>query len=161
MSSSVAISLPSCTELDRFCSTNNVSEAAIIKLAFAVVLHQYFDLADFTYSEAAPQSNDDLTPISIAGTRQVQYISELASTTSLRGALGLSDADSPTSDSLALLLIEHQAAAVTNGAQSASRPTARLVSAQTADIPVDSLFSSLVAHQVNTFEISSSSNMCF
>jgi hypothetical protein len=160
MSSSIAISLPSYPALDRFCSTNKVSRVAIIKLAFAVVLHQYFDLPDFTCSETLPQSHDNPTRFSITRTRHVQYIPELASTISLRAVLGLEDTDSSAGDDLAPLLVEHQTTTVLNGRQSASGPAASLIFAQTVAIPTESLLSSPIAHQVSGPGISSYSHIC-
>jgi hypothetical protein len=160
MSSSITISLPSYNALDRFCSTNKVSRVAIIKLAFAVVLHQYFDLPDFTCSEALPQNHDDPTRFSINRTRQVQYTPELASTISLQAVLGLKDTDSSAGDDLAPLLVEHQTTTVLNGKQFASsRPAASLLFARTVAVPTEPSLSSLVAHQVSGLGMSSCSHV--
>lgn len=149
MSSSIAIPLPSYTELDRFCSANKVSRVAVIKLAFAVVLHQYFDLPDFACSKALPQNHDDPTHFSITRTRHVQYIPELASIISLREGLGLRDSDLPAGDDLAPLFAEQQSIAVLNGKQFASGPAASLIFAQTVLVPTEPLLSSLAANQVS------------
>jgi hypothetical protein len=143
MSSSIAFSVPSQDTLNGFCSTNKVSPISVVKLAFATVLHQYFDLPEFTCAEALPKDNDNHTHYPIAGSRQVQYSPELASTISIRAAFGRRETDKSTEDDLAPLLVNHTTTATLNGGQSASRLTASLLFAKEAS------FSSLSAQHVS------------
>lgn len=148
MSSSIAIPFPSYTALERFCSTNKVSRVAIVKLAFAVVLHRYFDLPNFTSSESLPQNHVEPKSFSTTKTRQVHYITELASTVYLRALLDVKDTDSSAGDDLAPLLVEHQATTVLNSTHFASGPAASLIFTQKVAAPTESLLISLVEHQV-------------
>lgn len=152
MSSSIAISVPSQSTLDGFCSTNSVSPISVVKLAFATVLHQYFDLPEFTCAEASPKDHDDHTRYPITRSRQVQYIPELASTISIRAAFGLRETDLSSDDDLAPLLVNHTTTATLNGGLFANRPTASLLFAKEAS------FSSLAAQHVSGLGMSSYSH---
>ena len=158
MSSSIAISVPSQSTLDDFCSANNVSPISVVKLAFATVLHQYFDLPEFTCAEASPKDHDDPTDhddhtrYPITRRRQVQYIPKLASTISIRAAFGLRETDLSSDDDLAPLLVNHTTTATLNGGLFANRPTASLLFAKEAS------FSSLAAQHVSGLGMSSYSH---
>ena len=152
MSSSIAISVPSQSTLDGFCSTNKVSPISVVKFAFATVLHQYFDLPEFTCAEASPKDHDDHTRYPITRRRQVQYIPKLASTISIRAAFGLRETDLSSDDDLAPLLVNHTTTATLNGGLFANRPTAILLFAKEAS------FSSLAAQHVSGLGMSSYSH---
>jgi hypothetical protein len=152
MSSSIAISVPSQNTLNGFCSTNKVSPILVVKLAFATVLHQYFDLPEFTCAEAFPKDHDDHTRYPITRSRQVQYIPELASTISIRAAFDLRETDLSSDDDLAPLLVNHTTTATLNGGLFANRPTASLLFAKEAS------FSSLAAQHVSGLGMSSCSH---
>lgn len=159
MSSSIAISVLSQSTLDIFCSINKVSPVSMVKLAFATVLHQYFDLAEFTCAEALPEDHDDHTRYPITRSRQVQFVPELASTITIRAAFGLKETDLSSDDDLAPLLINHTITATLNGGLFANRPTASLVFAKTVPTPIETLFSSLAAQRVSFLGMSSYSHM--
>lgn len=154
MSSSTAIPVPlDKTALEAFCSTNdNVSPTSLVKLAFATVLHHYFDLAEFTCIEATAKDHDGRdqghTGYLITGSRQVRYVPELASTVSIREALRNS----------APVLVDGAAtqagtATVNGGQVKNKRPTASLVLIKTIRTPAEALFSSLSAQLVSDLEI--------
>ncbi|KAK0729895.1 hypothetical protein B0H67DRAFT_651460 [Lasiosphaeris hirsuta] len=148
MSSSIAISVPLQSTLDVFCSTNKVSPVSMVKLAFATVLHQYLDLAEFTYAEVLPKDHHDHTRgYLITRSRQVQYVPELASSISIRAAFRLGEGDRGLSsdDDLAPLLVDHTITATLNGGRFANRPTASLVFVKTVSTPIEALFPSLAA----------------
>ena len=164
MSSSITISVPSQSTLDVFCSTNKVSPVSMVKLAFATVLHQYFDLAEFTCAEALPEDHDDRTRYPTTRSRQVQYVPELASTITIRAAFGLKETDLSSDDDLAPLLINHTITATLNGGLFANRlfanrPTASLVFAKIVPTPIEALFSSLAAQRVSFLGMSSYSHI--
>ncbi|KAI9037666.1 uncharacterized protein KD926_000082 [Aspergillus affinis] len=145
MSSSIAISVPLQNTLGVFCSTNKDSPVSMVKLAFAIVLDQYFDLPEFTCAEALPKDHDDQTHYLITRSWQVQYAPELASTISIRAAFGLRGPDLSSDDSLAPLLVNHTVTATLNGGRIANRPTVSLVFVETVPTLTEALFSSLAA----------------
>ena len=152
MSSSTAIRVPSQSTLDGFCSTNKVSPISVVKLAFATVLQQYFDLPEFTCAEASPKDHDDRTRYPIIRRRQVQYNPKLASTISIRAVLGLRETDQSSDDDMAPLLVNHTTTATLNGGLFANRPTASLLFAKEAS------FASLAAQHVSGLGMSSYSH---
>ena len=158
MSSSIAITVLSQSTLDGFCSTNKVSPISVVKLAFATVLHQYFDLPEFTCAEASPKDQDDPldhdghTRYPITRSQQVQYVPELASTVSIRAAFRLRETDRSSDDDLAPLLVNHTTTATPNGGLVVNRPTASLLFAKEAS------FSSLAARHVSGLGMSSYSH---
>jgi hypothetical protein len=158
MSSSIAISVPSQSTLDVFCSTNKVSPVSMVKLAFATVLHQYFDLPEFTCTEALPKDHDDHKRDPITRSRQVQYVPEIASTISIRAAFGLRETDLSSDDDLAPLLINHTITATLNGGLFANRLTASLVFAKAVLTPIEAFFSSLATQHVSGLGMSSYSH---
>jgi hypothetical protein len=109
MSSSIVISIPSQSGLHAFCSTNNVSPVSIAKLAFATVLHQYFDVSKFTCVEGRSNDCDDHTLYPITRRQQIKYDSGLASTATIRAALHVRETDLPSDDNVTPLLIEDAA----------------------------------------------------
>ena len=131
----------------------------MVKLAFATVLHQYFDLAEFTCAEALPEDHDDHTRYPITKSRQVQYVPELASTITIRAAFGLKETDLSSDDELAPLLINHTITATLNGGLLANGPTASLVFAKIVPTPIEALFSSLAAQRVSFLGMSSYSHI--
>ncbi|KAH7115261.1 hypothetical protein B0J11DRAFT_618836 [Dendryphion nanum] len=145
MSSLIAISMPSQSTLDAFCSTNKVPPGSMVKLAFATVLHQYFDLPEFTCAEALLKDHDDHTHYLITKSQQMQYVPELASTTSIRTALSLGGTDPSSDKDLAPLLVNNTTTTTLNGRLFANRPTASLVFVKTFPTPIETLFSSLSA----------------
>lgn len=149
MLSSIAISVPLQRTLDDFCSTNKVSPVAVVKLAFATVLYQYFDLPQFTCAEALLKDHDDDTRYLITRSRQVQYVPELASTISLRTAFGLRETDLSSDGDFASLLVDHAITATLNGGLFTNKPTASLVFVRTVPTPIEELFSSLAAQLVS------------
>lgn len=149
MSSSIAISVPLQSTLDVFCSTNKVPPVSMVKLAFAIVLDQYFDLPEFTCAEALPKDHDGHTRYLITRSWQLQYVPELASTISIRAAFGLTGTELSSDDDLAPLLVNHTITPTLNGGRIANRPTASLIFVKTVPTPVEALFSSLAAQHVS------------
>ncbi|KAI1866903.1 hypothetical protein JX265_007479 [Neoarthrinium moseri] len=147
MPSSIAITVPSKSTLDVFCSTNKVSPASIVKLAFATVVHRYFDLPEFTCAEVLSKDHDDHTRDTIIRSRQVHYVPELASTTSIRAAFSLRETDLPSDNDLAPLLVNLALAATPNGGLLANKPTASLVLTKIVFTPMEALCSSLAAQK--------------
>lgn len=139
MSSSISISVLSQNTLNDFCSTNKVSSKSVVKLAIAIVLHQYFDLPEFTCAEALSEDDNDHTRYPPTRSSQMQYAPELASTISIRGAFGLKETEPPSDNDLAPLLVNH-----TTTAPLISGLTASLLFARKAS------FSSLAAQQVSS-----------
>ncbi|KZM25032.1 uncharacterized protein EKO05_0006126 [Ascochyta rabiei] len=111
MSSSIVISIPLQSKLHAFCSTNNVSPVSIAKLAFATVLHQYFDASTFTCFEGRSNDCDEHTLYPIAKGQQVKYNSGLASTATIRAALHFGETHQPSDDNITPLLIQDAATA--------------------------------------------------
>jgi hypothetical protein len=109
--SSVVVSVPFRSRLDAFCSANKVSPLSIAKLAFAIVLHQYFDLSEFTCVETPSNDHDDHKIYPIDEGRQIQFHPELASTTTIRAALHLGELDLPSDGDLTPLLVNQAATA--------------------------------------------------
>lgn len=132
--------------LEAFCSTNgNVSSTSLVKLAFATVLYQYFDVTDFTCLEAVP--DDHRVGYQITGNRQVRYAPEVASTVAIRDVL---------SGGLEPLLIDGTArndATAINGGRvnnnNNKRPRASLVLVKAMSMSADALVSSLSAELVS------------
>jgi hypothetical protein len=149
MSSLIDISVPSQSTLGVFCSTNKVSPVSVVKLAFATVLHQYFDLHEFTCTEAVPKDHDDRLRDPITRSRQVKYVPELASTISIRAAFNLRETHLLSEDDLAPLLVNHTITATLNGGLFANRPTASLIFAKAVPTGIEAVYSSLDAQHVS------------
>jgi hypothetical protein len=151
MTSLATIALPSQNELDLFCSINKTSRVSVAKLAFATVLHQFFDLTEFTYAEALPNDHDDNTHYLTTGSQKVQYASDIASTTSICTALGVgkplrsSDDDSPP------LLANHTKNTTPNDQVDANGLSAGLVLTRTTYTTEEKLYSSIDERHVRSF----------
>lgn len=160
MTSSIAISMPFQETLDVFCTTNKVLPVTVAKLGFAAVLHQYFDLPEFTCAEAFPKDLDDHTRYSIIQSRQVQYSSELASSTSIRAAIDPRGTDLSPNHDLAPLLVDYLVSERVNGEQSSNRLTASLVIVKSFTTPIEGLLSSTATRHVSSPGWHSSHTSC-
>lgn len=127
MALSEAIPVTSQSTLAAFCSNYQVPPRSVLKLVFATLLHQYFDLHEFTFAAEHLEAHHEHTCDPTTRDQQVRYASELASTTSIRAAFHLGETDLPSDADLAPLLVNHTTTATQNGGLHANRLTAGLV----------------------------------
>lgn len=154
MYSSIPIPVNSRGTLDAFCSTNKVPPVSVYKLVFATLLHRYFDLHEFTFDEVFPEAHDDNARDPTTRGHQVQYASELASTTSIRAALHLSETDIALADDMTPLLVNSITNARQNGELSANKMTAGLIVADQVPTPAAASTSSLASEHVSNLVMS-------
>jgi hypothetical protein len=153
MSSLITVPIPSQSILNGFCSNNKVSLRSVVKLGFAAVLHQYFDLPEFTCAVALLEDHDDHTRYPITRSQRVRYVPDLASTISIYAALGGRETDALSNDDMAPLLVYHTTTVTLNGGIFANKPQANLFFAKEAS------FSKLAAKNVGAFGLLSYSCM--
>lgn len=127
MAPSEVIPVTSQSTLEVFCSTYQVPPRSVLKLVFAILLHQYFDLHEFTLTAGHLDAHLEQTCDATSKDQQVRYASEFASTTSIRAAFHLGETDLPSDDDLAPLLVNHTTTATQNGGLHAKGLTAGLV----------------------------------
>ncbi|KAK6197012.1 hypothetical protein LQW54_010974 [Pestalotiopsis sp. IQ-011] len=145
MSSSIAIPMAPQSTLEVFCSTHQVPPRSVPKLVFAILLHQYFDLHEFTFTARHPDAHHEHTRDPTSKGQQMRYASELASTTSIRAAFHLGEAELQSNDDLAPLLVNDTTAAMRNGGPQANRLTAGFILANKAASPAAASTSSLAS----------------
>lgn len=121
----------------------------MVKLAFATVLYQYFDISEFTCADAIAKDHDDRKRFLMAKSRQVQYMPELASRTSIRTAFGVGEVDRSSDDDLAPLLVNRTGDTSLEDGLVANRLRAGLVFVRTNPTTDQTVFSSLDAQQVS------------
>ncbi|KAK6087109.1 non-ribosomal peptide synthetase [Seiridium cupressi] len=143
MSSSIAIPMAPQSTLEVFCSTHQVPPGSVLKLVFATLLHQYFDLHEFTFAAEHIEADHKHTHDPTTRSQQVKYASELASTTSIRAAFHLGETGLLSDDDLAPLLVNHTTTATQNGGLHANRLTAGLIFANKPDPTAATLTCSL------------------
>lgn len=137
MSSSFAIAMPSEHIIKEFCATNNVPSARIAKLAFAIVLHQYFDHSEFLCSDLPQTENDNGARAGAAKRQRVEYFPELACTTSIRTALSFKEANSPLENHSKTLLFNHQNTTSLENGPSTNGQLANLIISKTGISSID------------------------